>query len=90
MSRKFAEIEHERTYRVVDAAKRSTYSHIRISDQERDEDSTAERNEKRYAEAVRLKEGWLSRYDPTLSLEIVACDMQGIALVTKTSKRRGA
>ena len=72
--------ERELTYRVVDAADRGTYSHVRFGDKEADGDSIAVRNEKRYEAALRTKQAWLSRFDMSLNLEIVTCDVAGYPL----------
>jgi hypothetical protein len=69
--------ERELTYRVVDAIDRGSYSHIRYTGKEADGDSIEVRNQKRYDAALQMKQAWLSRFDQSLNLEIVACDMWG-------------
>lgn len=72
--------ERELTYRIVDAADRGTYSHVRFAGNETEGGPIAARNEKRYEAALRTKQAWLSRFDMSLNLEIVACDIWGTPL----------
>ncbi len=72
------------TFKII-AQDGAVLNHVKFAATERDTDPSEVATEKRRDEALRKKQGWLTKYDPNLKLSIIECDDRGPPLVSQVA-----